>query len=534
MRINLLIILILVALTPIALAVCPEFAGGTQVGTVAHSLLKEVSGIVASRDNPGVIWAHNDSGGLARLWALNTQGIHLGTYNLTGATARDWEDMAIGPGPIAGRTYLYVADTGNNDDLTDFAFTIYRVPEPTVSPDQDPVDTNLTGVDALLVKYPDSLHHGCETILVDPLNGDIYLCTRDRWGDDNGVMKVYHFPEPNHIPDTEYTMQHVADVQLINGEMAVGGDISLDGRLIIIRTKGDAMRALLWQRDPATDLWQAFTNPMCVVPQIDEPQGEAICFEANGCGYYTASEDQYQPIYYFARTGICPASILTGDTNWDGYVNFTDLMILSSLWLQESFTPSFFFTLDDFESYSDTPDLEAYWYDHADTPTQTLETLEVHNGLKAMKIDYSTTAQPTVRTDLGAPQDWTIYESVRIYFKGLAANKAKDITLTLFNSAGTNAADATFIGGTKIKNWTILQIDLDPANTLLQTIQYINLTINAEGKSGTVYFDDLEITTIDPVYVCSTTIYEDLNADCCINLLDFATIANHWFTDITP
>ena len=62
----------------------------------------------------------------------------------------------------------------------------------------------------------------------------------------------------------------------------------------------------------------------------------------------------------------------------------------------------------------------------------------------------------------------------------------------------------------------------------MQTIQYINLAINAKGKSGTVYFDDLEVITTEPEYVCSTTIYEDLNADCRINMLDFAILASHW------
>jgi hypothetical protein len=300
-------LLILGQLNQIVLAECPKFLNGVQVGTVAHNSLREISGIAASRNNSGVIWAHNDSGGLARLWAFNTRGTHLGTYNLTGATARDWEDIAIGPGPVPDRHYLYVADTGNNGGLTDFTFVIYRVPEPGVCAGREPVDIKLNGVDALPVRYPDSVRHDCETILVDPLNGDIYLFTRDRWGDDKGIMKVYRYPTP-HTPGLVYTMQHVADVQLINGEMAVGGDISPDGSLIIIRTKGDAVRALLWRSEQGTNLWQAFDNPVCVVPQVDEPQGEAICFEINGCGYYTVSEGTHQPIYYFARNATSSTS----------------------------------------------------------------------------------------------------------------------------------------------------------------------------------------------------------------------------------
>lgn len=291
----------------IVLAECPSFANGVQVGTVAHKSLEEISGIAASRHNRGVIWAHNDSGGSASIWAFNVKGTHLGTYNLKGATARDWEAMAIGPGPVRGRDYLYIADSGNNAGLVDFDLIIYRVPEPNVSTVQESVNIKLNGVDALSVRYPDSVRHECETILVDPLNGDIYLCTRDRWGDDNGIMRVYRYPAP-HSPGVDYTMQHVADVQLIKGEMAVGGDVSPDSSLVIIRTKGDAMRALLWQRNPGTILWQAFDNPMCIVPQVDEHQGEAICFDANGCGYYTVSEGSHQPIYYFARNSTAPPS----------------------------------------------------------------------------------------------------------------------------------------------------------------------------------------------------------------------------------
>jgi hypothetical protein len=511
----------------IVLAQCPEFYNGVRVGTVADSLLKEVSGISASRHSPGVMWGHNDSGGLARVWAFNTRGTDLGTYNLAGATARDWEDMAIGPGPVPGQDYLYIADLGDNDGLIDFTFTIYRVTEPNVSACQEPVDTNLNNVDALPVKYPDSVRHDCETILVDPLNGDIYICTRDRWGDDQGIMKIYLYPAPQ-TPGVTFTMQYVIDAQLINGEMAVGGDVLLDGSSVIIRTKGTAMRCLLWQRNPGTMLWQAFNNPVCVVPQIDEPQGEAISFEADGCGYYTVSEGLNQPIYYFARNGICLTPTIAGDLNWDGNVNTADLAVLASHWLKSCFTCQDFITVDDFESYNNTADIETQWYDYIGAPTQTLETQEVYHGAKAMKIDYSNDNQLTIRKDLGVPQDWSIHENAKIQFKGQTSNRAKDIILTLLSATGDSAASAIFIGGTKERDWTSLEIVLDSANPLLENIQYIDLTINADSKSGTVYFDNLEVIRTEPVFVCNTPINEDLNDDCQTDMLDFTLLAENW------
>ena len=36
-------------------------------------------------------------------------------YNLTGAKMRDWEDIAVGPGPEPNVDYLYVGAIGDND-----------------------------------------------------------------------------------------------------------------------------------------------------------------------------------------------------------------------------------------------------------------------------------------------------------------------------------------------------------------------------------------------------------------------------------
>ena len=102
------------ALTASVQRTAPEFNPPVAVGTVAHTALTEIPGIAISRQNDSVIWAHDDSGDENRVFAMATDGTHLGIFYLTGAAATDWEDMAIGPGPIAGQPYLYVADTGNN------------------------------------------------------------------------------------------------------------------------------------------------------------------------------------------------------------------------------------------------------------------------------------------------------------------------------------------------------------------------------------------------------------------------------------
>ncbi|NLT76895.1 MAG: hypothetical protein GXX98_10255, partial [Planctomycetes bacterium] len=81
------------------LAWSDEFAPGVEAGIVRTPLIQEASGLVASRKNPGVLWVHNDSGDTARVFAIDTRGNLLGVCSVTGAKARDWEDIAIGPGP---------------------------------------------------------------------------------------------------------------------------------------------------------------------------------------------------------------------------------------------------------------------------------------------------------------------------------------------------------------------------------------------------------------------------------------------------
>lgn len=45
-----------------ASSVCDRFSQGEREGHIQDVTLDEVSGIVASRRHPGVLWAHNDSG----------------------------------------------------------------------------------------------------------------------------------------------------------------------------------------------------------------------------------------------------------------------------------------------------------------------------------------------------------------------------------------------------------------------------------------------------------------------------------------
>jgi hypothetical protein len=281
----------------------PHFAAGVQLGTVQSPSISEASGIAASRKNAGVLWVHNDSGDSARVFAMSTVGKHLGIYNLSGVTALDWEDMAVGPGPIPGQDYLYIGDIGdNNAGRTEIV--IYRVAEPTVSADQRPIATSLIGVETLRLRYEDG-PRDAETLMVDPVTRDVYIISKRE-----SRSRVYR------VAASELTTAGTAvlrcKAQLPWG-WATGGDISPRGDEIIVRGYGNAS---VWSRPPGTNLWDAFKGAEHAVPLASEPQGEAVGYAADGQGYYTVSEGTSRPIYFFARrTDLGPHSLYIWDPN---------------------------------------------------------------------------------------------------------------------------------------------------------------------------------------------------------------------------
>ena len=273
------IIVIVVFLLPVALLFTgePKFGERMDRGLVEHPALDEASGIAASRKNPDVLWAHNDSGDRNRLFALSSTGKHLGEFTIQGASARDWEDMAVGPGPVEGESYLYIGDIGDNDERIDLKY-IYRIPEPLVSFNGSPVDSILNGVEIITFRYPDG-NRDAETVMIDPLTRDIYVVSKRE-----SKVRVYRAAYPQSTSST-ITLEHVAT---LNFSLAVGGDISSSGSEILLKTYTNIY---YWCRSPGQDLWQTFAEPPIVVPYLPEPQGEAVCWQADGTGYYTLSEE---------------------------------------------------------------------------------------------------------------------------------------------------------------------------------------------------------------------------------------------------
>lgn len=274
--------------------VCTGAPTITDAGVITSPAITEASGIVASRTEPGVWWVHNDSGDAPVIYAVSDSGELLRTVTLTGATARDWEDIAIGPGATPDAPdLLYVGDIGDNAMLqNDVAqaresLTVYRLEEPTVdlAAGSGTARTKVgkAAVDTLTLVYPDG-PHDAEAMVVDPVDGDLLLITKD-WGR-TGESQVYRAPADAADGSTT-TLEHVGTVPLERGTLVTGADVSPDGTVVALRSYGAVE---LYPRPSGGPLWQAFDESPCAGPVPSEQQGESIGFAADGSSYMTVSE----------------------------------------------------------------------------------------------------------------------------------------------------------------------------------------------------------------------------------------------------
>lgn len=293
----------------------PTFAEGKILGIVTERALGEVSGIVASRNNPDVLWVHNDSGDSARVFAIDTGGRFLGAFTLPGIRPGDIEDIAIGPGPVRGVDYLYVGDIGDNYSHRRNGVFVYRVVEPVVRTDGGDQSRALDSVDRLRLVYPDG-PRDAETLLCDPVGGELYVITKRDAGN-----RIYGLGAPVE-GDQDILLQYKGSMSwpiLATAALgAVAGDVSPDGSEVLIKNYSGIF---LYQRPPGTPLWKALVGQtdFVSVTYKQETQGEAVSFDAVGSGYYTLSEGANQPLYYYRRTSDGPKAPLTlvgAGTNW--------------------------------------------------------------------------------------------------------------------------------------------------------------------------------------------------------------------------
>jgi hypothetical protein len=263
------------------------YGSPAKLATIANPSVTESSGLTASRTLPGAYWTHNDSGDGPFIYAFNTRGESLAVFRVTGANARDWEDIASGPGPQRNRSYLYIGDIGdNNAKRADIV--IYRIPEPDLktanknSSKTRPIATE--NAEAIRLVYPDG-KHDAEALLVHPSTGNLYLVTKVVFA--NPV--VYEAAAPLSAART-ITMKRLGEVRVpsLFGGAITGGSVSPDGRRVALCDYFQGYELVL----PASsgnfnDIWK---QTMTGFDLGKRKQGESIAYRLDGNALLATSE----------------------------------------------------------------------------------------------------------------------------------------------------------------------------------------------------------------------------------------------------
>jgi hypothetical protein len=260
------------------------FQQGISTGVVSKKL-EEASGITASIANPGMLWVHNDSGNNAEVYLIDSTGRIQMTCTLAGIRNRDWEDIAIGNGPGADslKSYVYVADIGDN--LAQYPIKmIYRFEEPVF----DAPEKVITQIETKYIVLDDG-QRDTEALMIDPIHHAMYLLSKRE-----DSVHFYKIDYP-FLKDTLVARFRTK----LNFQMITAAEISPDGNEVVIK---DYENIYYWKRKDHGPISKLLQTPPVSLSYKREPQGEAICFSLNGLGLYTLSEStdgkKAEVIYY--------------------------------------------------------------------------------------------------------------------------------------------------------------------------------------------------------------------------------------------
>ena len=266
-----------------------RFAQPRQVGTMTDPGLIESSGLAPSRRNPGYLWTEEDSGNPNEIQLLSQAGTLVARFTIDGAANRDWEDMAVGPGPVAGETYIYLADIGDNK-LRYPEKIIYRFPEPGITGQILPYTGHVTNAETIRLTLPDGPQNA-EAILVDPVTKDLFILSKsDR-------SELYRATYPQSLSQSTLMTRQL----VMPFDKVTSAGISPDNREILIRTYG---QLFYYPRQSGESVVDALKRTPKRIPLANEPQGEAVGWAIDGSGYYTTSEKpdaNPQAIYWYRR-----------------------------------------------------------------------------------------------------------------------------------------------------------------------------------------------------------------------------------------
>ncbi len=253
-----------------------QYVAPQQVCIIDCNKINESSGLAASHLRPHVFWTHNDSGDKPCLYAFDETGKHLGTCDVEGAKAKDWEDMASFN--LDGNACLLVGDVGDNRGKRETC-ELYLIEE--VAPDEEKLVVRQT------VRYSyDRGPQDCESIGFDTTTRQVLFVSKN-W---TRTAQVFVLEWPAETDEVQ-TARFIGE---INVPGATAMDISPDGRRAVVLCYGDAYE---FTRQPGETWEVAFSRKERKIKMPARRQGETLCFGTDGRTLFLTSEKHPTPFF---------------------------------------------------------------------------------------------------------------------------------------------------------------------------------------------------------------------------------------------
>jgi hypothetical protein len=271
----------------------PEYAG-----LLADPELAEVSGLAASRAQPGRYWSNNDGGNGETLQLIEADGTRVGSVVIDGVTNIDWEDLDAFE--LDGKPYLLVADTGDNGGLRK-TLKLHVIEEPAKFRDGERLSVAWT----IEFAWPDGARD-CEAVAVDARRGEVLLVSKKRV-----PPELFRLP----LRPKDASVQVAGLVGTLSGitqpreqelrenpvygryrSQVSGADLSPNGRVLAVLNYS---RIYFFTR-PAGQAWtpaQLGRAGALEFPWL--PQAEAIAFSLDGSTLLIGGEQRPSPLLRF-------------------------------------------------------------------------------------------------------------------------------------------------------------------------------------------------------------------------------------------
>jgi hypothetical protein len=231
------------------------------------------------------------------VYALDLQGREHARITLTGATATDIEDIAVGP--CGAGTCVYLGDIGDNSaQRTEYAVLRFPVPMVPDSPGQAAMTATF---ERFRFTYEDGSHNA-EGLMVAP-DGTVYVVTKLAPGSGGrvaatGPSSIYRLPSSL----AAGTVARATKVATLT--VPASGDLAASGAAAHPCGAGFLLRAYDRVYEFSTPAGMGFEAAFTAVPKVvampNEPQSEAIDYRADGRGFITSGEGAGAPIFQTA------------------------------------------------------------------------------------------------------------------------------------------------------------------------------------------------------------------------------------------